>query len=137
MQQLAEDVADPASEKAAVSFLSRCVTVWGQSANNAATGNEEYNESLPGFERFIYERLIPTAFRVPAMPNFNLKDGQMTVVSLATGKVSISLNIVLQSRFFKRSPISSKQSAKPEVLSHIPSSSMSSFHRRTGHKRPH
>ncbi|KAF9477931.1 ARM repeat-containing protein [Pholiota conissans] len=80
MQQLVEDVSDPASEKAAVTFLSRCVTVWGQLPSGSPGQNGVANESLPGFERFIYERLIPTAFRVPSMPNFNLKDGQITVV---------------------------------------------------------
>ncbi|KAF8968103.1 armadillo-type protein [Flammula alnicola] len=73
MQRLAEDVLDPTSQKSALIFLSRCVTVWGQPA-------EHPRRSLPGFERFIYERLVPTAFRVPSLPNFNLKDGQMTVV---------------------------------------------------------
>lgn len=82
MQQLVEDVSDPASEKAAVMFLSRCVTVWGQTTTGTLAQNGAANESLPGFERFIYERLIPTAFRVPSMPNFNLKDGQITVVCL-------------------------------------------------------
>ena len=72
MQQLIEDVSDPGSQKVAVIFLSRCVTVWGR----------ETNQTLPGFDRFIYERLVPTAFRVPSLPGFNIKDGQMMVVSL-------------------------------------------------------
>jgi hypothetical protein len=73
MQQLIEDVSDPGSQKVAVIFLSRCVTAWGGESNE--------DESLPGFDRFIYERLIPTAFRVPSLPGFNPKDGQMMVVS--------------------------------------------------------
>ena len=72
MQQLIEDVSDPGSQKVAVIFLSRCVTAWGR----------ESNEALPGFDRFVYERLVPTAFRVPSLPGFNTKDGQMVVVSL-------------------------------------------------------
>jgi len=83
MTKLAEDVYDPPSEKAAFMFLSRCVTVWGQPVDAASTENgQKVNQGLPGFERFIYERLIPTAFLVPALPNFNVKDGQLTVVSL-------------------------------------------------------
>ena len=74
MQQLIEDASDPGSQKVAVIFLSRCVTAWGRESNE--------NESLPGFDRFIYERLVPTAFRVPSLPGFNPKDGQMMVVSL-------------------------------------------------------
>jgi len=81
MQRFAEDVSDPANEKVAVIFFSRCVTTWGQPSPDS-NGQHGVNQGLPGFERFIYERLIPTAFRVPSLPNFNPKDGQMMVVSL-------------------------------------------------------
>ncbi|KAF8910650.1 ARM repeat-containing protein [Gymnopilus junonius] len=82
MQRIAEDVLDPASEKAALIFFNRGVSVWGQPVASAPGENGQATSSggLPGFERFIYERLIPTAFRVPSLPNFNLKDGQITVV---------------------------------------------------------
>ncbi|PPQ69074.1 hypothetical protein CVT26_003549 [Gymnopilus dilepis] len=80
MQRIAEDVLDPASEKVAVVFLSRGVSVWGQPVPAPGENGQQASEGLPGFERFIYERLIPTAFRVPSLPNFNLKDGQITVV---------------------------------------------------------
>ncbi|KDR76202.1 hypothetical protein GALMADRAFT_247461 [Galerina marginata CBS 339.88] len=81
MQRLAEDVLDPASEKVAIIFLNRCVSVWGQPVSVASGENgQAAGGGVPGFERFIYERLIPTAFRVPSLPNFNLKDGQITVV---------------------------------------------------------
>ncbi|PPQ68668.1 hypothetical protein CVT25_012322 [Psilocybe cyanescens] len=81
MQRLAEDVLDPSSEKVALMFLNRCVSVWGQPVDPSPGKNgQEASEGLPGFERFIYERLIPMAFRVPSLPNFNLKDGQITVV---------------------------------------------------------
>jgi hypothetical protein len=85
MQRFAEDVSDPANQKVAVIFFSRCVSTWGQpflnSPDIASNGHHGGNQGLPGFERFIYERLIPTAFRVPSLPNFNPKDGQMMVVS--------------------------------------------------------
>ena len=81
MQQLIEEVSDPGSQKVAVIFLSRCVTAWGRESNE--------DECLPGFDRFIYERLVPTAFRVPSMPGFNPKDGQMMVVSLFFFKLFI------------------------------------------------
>ncbi len=136
MQQLAEDVSDPASEKAALTFLNRCVTVWGQSAENVPTGNEEGIESLPGFERFIYERLVPTAFRVPSMPNFNFKDGQMTVVSVLTGRLSPVILMLFPSRSCMRLPTSSKQSAKVGELNPSTSSSTFSFHHKIGPRRP-
>lgn len=82
MQGLAENVLDPGSEKVALTFLNRCVSVWGQPVSVSSEKNgHEADGGLPGFERFIYERLIPIAFRVPSLPNFNLKDAQMTVVS--------------------------------------------------------
>jgi len=42
---------------------------------------EHDQNGLPGFDRFICERIIPAAFRVPCSPDFNLKDGQVIVVS--------------------------------------------------------
>lgn len=81
MQQLAEDVNDPASQRAAFQFLGRCATTWLEpiAGSNGQTNGQA--QSLPGFERFVYERLIPSAFSVLAMPQFNIKDGQMLVVS--------------------------------------------------------
>jgi exportin-T len=84
MQRLAEDVTDPPSERAAFTFLGRCVNVWGQPDTTPSTVNgnaQAESRGLPGFEHFIYDRLIPSAFRVPSLPQFNLKDGQMLVVS--------------------------------------------------------
>ncbi|TFK40342.1 KapM protein [Crucibulum laeve] len=80
MQGLAEDMSDPASQKAALTFLSRCVTLWGQPATSGTENSSEQGDGLPGFETFIYQRLVPTAFRVVSSPDFNIKDGQMVVV---------------------------------------------------------
>ncbi|KAJ2924870.1 hypothetical protein H1R20_g12240, partial [Candolleomyces eurysporus] len=82
MLGLVEDVSDPGSQKAALSFFSRCVTVWGQplSQPSSAPNGHPESQGLPGFDRFIYEQLVPTAFAVPSSPEFNLKDGQMLVV---------------------------------------------------------
>ena len=75
MLRLAEDPSDPSSEKAAFSFLGRCVSVWaGPSETNGG------QQVLPGFERFVYERVIPSAFAVLSLPQFNIKDGQIVVV---------------------------------------------------------
>lgn len=72
-----EDLSDPSSQKIALIFFSRCVAVWGQ----PPTGPNE-NDAIPGFERFIYERLVPTAFSVLFKPDYNIKDGQMFTVCL-------------------------------------------------------
>ena len=76
MLRLAEDPSDPTSEKAAFSFLGRCMTVWAEPPKTPGA-----QQVLPGFERFIYERVVPTAFAVLSLPQFNIKDGQIVVVS--------------------------------------------------------
>ena len=85
MQQLAEDVSDSSSQRAAFQFLSRCVQVWVPPIQPV---NGDQNSAIPGFERFVYERLIPAAFSVLASPQFNIKDGQMLVVSILSSTIS-------------------------------------------------
>lgn len=70
MQGLAENMTDPPGQKAAFVFFGRCAGIWG------VPKTEGGNAALPGFERFIYERLVPVAFRVISSPLLNLKDGQ-------------------------------------------------------------
>lgn len=50
--------------------------------NRAKPSNTEEipAQYVPGFERVIYERLIPMAFNVPVSPGFNMKDGQTVTV---------------------------------------------------------
>lgn len=76
MQGIAEDVSDLQSQKAVFMFFSRCVTAWAQPDSNGSTS------SLQGFDRVVYERLVPTAFTVPNAPQLNPKDGQTIVVRL-------------------------------------------------------
>ncbi|KAI0671757.1 ARM repeat-containing protein [Trametes maxima] len=75
MLRLAEDPSDPSSEKAAFQFLGRCATVWAEPPKGP--GGQQV---FPGFERFVYERVVPTAFAVLSSPQFNIKDGQIVVV---------------------------------------------------------
>ncbi|KAH9838251.1 armadillo-type protein [Rhodofomes roseus] len=70
MRQLVEDVSDPASQKAALSFFGR----------SPAVNGDAQTQTLPGFERFIYEAVIPTAFAILSSPQYNIKDGQMLTV---------------------------------------------------------
>jgi len=76
MLSIADDTSQPSSQKAAFVFFNKCVGCWGRRIT------EHDQNGLPGFDRFIYERIIPVAFRVPCAPDFNLKDGQVIVVSL-------------------------------------------------------
>jgi exportin-T len=87
MSSLAEDISDPSGQKSAFAFLSRCVQVWCQPAADGQVA-----QGLPGFERFIYERLVPTAFVVLSSPQFNIKDGQMMVV--CTSSVNHQFRII-------------------------------------------
>ncbi|KDQ14828.1 hypothetical protein BOTBODRAFT_32183 [Botryobasidium botryosum FD-172 SS1] len=75
---VASDPSDPVSEKVAFTLLARCTAHFGTPASAGGSG-------VPGFERLIYERLIPLAFDVPASPNFNIKDGQTLSVLVEIG----------------------------------------------------
>ena len=83
MQQLAEDVNDPSGQRTAFQFLGRCVTTWLGPIVVSNGRTNGHQQSLPGFERFVYERLIPSAFLVLSSPQFNIKDGQMLVVRIS------------------------------------------------------
>jgi len=81
MLQLAGDVSDPQSQRAAFTFLSKSVGVWGQPLPDGNTGEiEPGSQGVPGFERFVYENVVPTAFGVLSLPELNIKDGQVLVV---------------------------------------------------------
>ena len=81
MLQLAGDVSDPPSQKAAFTFLSKSVGVWGQPLPDGTAGEiEPGSQGVPGFERFVYENVVPTAFAVLSLPELNIKDGQVLVV---------------------------------------------------------
>lgn len=80
VQRFAEDLTDTSSQRSAFQFFSRSVNVWV--APIEPNGNAQVS-GIPGFERFAYERLVPTAFSVLSSSQFNLKDGQMLVVSVS------------------------------------------------------
>lgn len=101
---MALDASDPVSSKLAFAFLAKSIIVWGTSPEAAAapsvfaesaqitTGkgagvtNGHVNgaiaaQALPGFENFVYERLLPMCFEVPGKPEFKPKDGTYQLVS--------------------------------------------------------
>jgi exportin-T len=84
MLELAEDVLDPQCQKVAFTFLNRSVSNWGQPVNEQVANNGDVTSvsSVPGYERFIYDNIVPSAFRVLSSPQLNIKDGQVLVVSL-------------------------------------------------------
>ncbi len=84
---VAQDCTDPGSQKIAFVFLGRCVSTWGRVSENqqeSINGNKADYDSpdfLMGFDVFVQQELIPLAFKVPSAPDFNIKDGQMLLVS--------------------------------------------------------
>ncbi|KAK7690696.1 pre-tRNA nuclear export protein [Cerrena zonata] len=77
VQRFAENLTDTSSQRSAFQFFNRSVAVWVTATE--LNGNTQVS-GIPGFERFAYERLVPTAFSVLSSPQFNLKDGQMLLV---------------------------------------------------------
>ncbi|KAJ7650297.1 armadillo-type protein [Roridomyces roridus] len=81
MISLTGDISDPASARAALVFLGRSITLWGQPVSSASNGNGHVAEhSLPGFDRYVYERIVTSVFAIPSLPDFNLKDPGLTPV---------------------------------------------------------
>lgn len=86
---IATDPSDPPSQKVAWTLLARFTTHFGKTpaqfdasaAERAAAGlpAEDYHP-IPGYEGFIYERLLPLAFDLPNQPGFNIKDAQAVAV---------------------------------------------------------
>ncbi|QRV89824.1 exportin-T protein [Ceratobasidium sp. AG-Ba] len=89
---IAEDVSDPASVKSALSFLTKSTTAFAQDPSgpgaqpkpNAPAVTIQLNV-VPGYQTFIYERLVPLAFTIPASPSYNVKDGQTLSATMEIG----------------------------------------------------
>ncbi|KAG9091743.1 pre-tRNA nuclear export protein [Ceratobasidium sp. UAMH 11750] len=89
---LAEDVSDPGSVKLALSFLAKSATAFAQ-APNAPGAQPKPNapavaiqlDLVPGYQSFMYERLVPLAFSIPANSAFNIKDGQTLSATMEIG----------------------------------------------------
>ncbi|TFY81654.1 hypothetical protein EWM64_g2359 [Hericium alpestre] len=80
MMQLASNVSDSSGQRAAFSFLASSVAIWGQSVTAADGDAAARSQGLPGFERFIYDRIVPMAFGVLSSPDLNMKDPQTLMV---------------------------------------------------------
>ena len=135
MQQLAEDVNDPVSQRAAFQFLGRCVLVWLEPASGSNGQANGQSQTLPGFERYVYERLIPSAFSVLASPQFNVKDGQMLVVSASLNGSPHCSHLSPPLRSFTRYATSCQLSLRPEAKSRSISSLKFSCPPRAGRQR--
>lgn len=86
---------DPICQRLAFGILAKAITAWATNpgavavpvaANNGPGGVPPLvptTQVIPGFEGFIYDRLIPLAFEIPTNPTFKIKDGQAQLVSVA------------------------------------------------------
>lgn len=99
---LATDSTDLPSQRLAFSFFAKSVIAWSTSgaptvftdsalsekskatANGLASATNQHAvpkeeraaQALAGYENFVYQRLVPACFEVPASPSFNLRSGQ-------------------------------------------------------------
>ncbi|KAA1467486.1 ARM repeat-containing protein [Dentipellis sp. KUC8613] len=80
MLQLAGNLSDAASQKSAFAFLAQSVTIWGQPTSGSQTNGDTESQGVPGFERFIYDRIVPASFGVLSRPELNMKDPQTLMV---------------------------------------------------------
>ncbi|WWC92796.1 uncharacterized protein L201_007755 [Kwoniella dendrophila CBS 6074] len=110
---LTQDCSDPGSQRFAFGFFARSVIAWGTSpeaaaqpsvfadsalsamskavANGSAAATNQHSiakedrakQALPGYENFIYQRLLPACFEVPARKEFNIRGSTLTLFEMA------------------------------------------------------
>ncbi|WRT69690.1 uncharacterized protein IL334_006680 [Kwoniella shivajii] len=110
---LTQDCSDPGSQRFAFGFFARSVIAWGTSpeaaarpsvfadsalsamskavANGSAAATNQHaiakeeraKQALPGYENFIYQRLLPACFEVPARKEFNIRGSGLTLFEMA------------------------------------------------------
>jgi exportin-T len=81
--QGAVDFPDPPTQKTCFSCLRRLVEVWGD------------GQTVVGFDKFIYDSVVPACFMAPLKSTFDLKDGQ-TVIAL--GETGHTMKEILSKR---------------------------------------
>lgn len=95
------------SQRAAITFFARSIIAWGSNAapsvfaesaaselskmvaNGTAQATNQHTMSkeerasraYPGYETFIYQRLLPLCFEIPANPKFRVNSGQPVSLS--------------------------------------------------------
>lgn len=87
----AVDCKDSTCQKLAFSILAKAVTAWATNPSAVAVPMVvpggvpallPTSQVIPGFEGYIYERLLPICIEVPLNPLFKIKDGQSQLVGL-------------------------------------------------------
>lgn len=110
---MTEDSSDQMSQRLAFAFFAKSVIAWGTSAEaasqpsvfadsamsiqsqkiaaglvaptnqHAVSKEQRAAQALAGYETFIYQRLVPICFSIPADRKFNMKTGQPVVYEMA------------------------------------------------------
>ncbi|ORY34741.1 armadillo-type protein [Naematelia encephala] len=110
---VANDCSDTNSQRVAFSFFAKSVIAWGTSpeaaaapsvfaesamstlskavANGKASATNQHTipreqrakQALPGYENFIYQRLVPACFEVPGSSKFNTRAGTPVLFEIA------------------------------------------------------
>ena len=103
----AGDPSDPPSQRVAWTLLARLTTHFGRSQaqadlvakERAQSGKpaDDADHSIPGYELFVYDRLIPLAFELPNRQGFNLKDAQTLQVNVLS-HVALFLSLTRQNQ---------------------------------------
>lgn len=113
LMDLATNSDDALSQRLAFSFFAKSIVAWGTSAKavrepsvfaesamsvlsqkvaaglaaptnqHAITKEQRAERALPGYETFVYQRLVPIVFSVPAEPSFNIRGAQPVLYEMA------------------------------------------------------
>lgn len=95
---VAGDPSDSPAQRIAWTLLARFTTHFGKTKEqfDAAAAERagsdlpaETFHSIPGYEQFVYEAVIPLAFEVPNHPRYNIKDGQAFQARNTSGHLQI------------------------------------------------
>ncbi|KAG8977966.1 pre-tRNA nuclear export protein, partial [Tulasnella sp. 427] len=101
IMSFAADNTYPPSQRLAISILSNFCLEFGPPegaplpAKKPGAKEEIQTHYVPGFERVIYDRLIPLAFSIPISPGFNWKDGLTIQV---TNEIGVMLKATYKAR---------------------------------------
>nr|GAT60781.1 predicted protein [Mycena chlorophos] len=96
MLQIAADLSDAVCQRTALQFFVRVVTTWGQPTSaNGSEPTSDIKPGLPGFEQYIYKRILPVIFQVPSSAAFNSKDPSHAQV---LSEIGILLQCIVKTR---------------------------------------
>ncbi|KAK4688536.1 exportin-T, partial [Tremellales sp. Uapishka_1] len=119
--EIATSIADIPSQKLAVAFFAQSIIAWGTSpvpsvmadsalsnlskavskgtaqptGQHAVPKEERAAQALPGYENFIYQRLVPACFEVPGSPKWNMRN---TALQGTLGEFAIILRNTVKAR---------------------------------------